>query len=342
VPAAEIQVRAGATEDRSPLSPAGQGRTAGDGQGGVRLAWWRRLCFSSFVLAGITAVILWVAVAGLLRQGRLETVLSAGRAQLAAPLLIALVVATGICERVWPAERRPVLARGHVQDVCFLALHAVVVIPLMTLLSIGAAALIGGHARWIELRSTEHWPGWLLIPLTIAAMDGANWLAHYADHRLDPLWRFHALHHSQEELSVLTSFRAHPLMHTSGFLLATIPVVALMPTRPIAPVLITIYVCIGTLQHANLRWTFGPAGRVLVSPAYHRLHHATETQGVNLGVVLTIWDVLARRARFPSRRGSVGRTGLGGRPVPVEQADPARPALLLLAEQLIEPFQTRG
>src|SRR5712692_3880091 len=106
------------------------------------------------------------------------------------------------------------------------------------------------------------------MPLTVAAMDGANWLAHYADHQLGFLWRFHALHHSQEQLSVLTSFRAHPLMHTTGFLLATVPVVALMPTRPMAPALITIYVCIGTFQHANLRWTFGPVGRVLVSPAY--------------------------------------------------------------------------
>jgi len=301
----------------------------------------RRLCLSSFVLAGITTLVLWVAVADLLSQGRLETVLSAGRAELAAPLLVALVVATGMCERIWPAERRPVLARGHVQDACFLALHAVVVIPLMTLLSVGAAALIGDHARWIELRSTGQWPGWLLVPLTLVAMDAANWLAHYADHRLDALWRFHALHHSQEELSVLTSFRAHPLMHTTGFLLATIPVVVLMPTRPIAPVLITTYVCIGTLQHANLRWTFGPLGRVIVSPAYHRLHHAPDTQGLNLGVVLTIWDVLARCARFPARGGPVGRTGLDGRPVPVEQADSARPALLLMAEQLTEPFRAQ-
>ena len=172
-------------------------------------------------------------------------------------------------------------------------------------------------------------------------MDGANWLAHYADHRLEPLWRFHALHHSQEELSVLTSFRAHPLMHTTGFLLATIPVVALMPARPIAPVLITIYVCIGTLQHANLRWTFGPVGRVIVSPAYHRRHHATDNQGVNLGVVLTIWDILVGRARFPARGDGVGRTGLDGRPVPVEQDAPARLAPLLVAEQLAEPFQAQ-
>jgi sterol desaturase/sphingolipid hydroxylase (fatty acid hydroxylase superfamily) len=283
----------------------------------------------------------WAAVAELLRQGRLESVLSAGRAELAAPLLVALVVATGICERIWPAERRPALARGHVQDACFLALHAIVVIPLMTLLSVGAAALVASHAPWIELRFTKHWPGWLLVSLTIVAMDGANWLAHYADHRLEALWRFHALHHSQEELSVLTSFRAHPLMHTTGFLLATIPVVALMPARPIAPVLITIYVCIGTLQHANLRWTFGPAGRVIVSPAYHRLHHAPDNQAVNLGVVLTIWDVLSGYARFPSRGDAPGRTGLDGRPVPVEQDGSAAPVLLLVAGQLAEPFQAQ-
>jgi sterol desaturase/sphingolipid hydroxylase (fatty acid hydroxylase superfamily) len=341
VSASQIQVRAGAAEDRVPLAAPPQDRVADAGQAGARPAWWRRLCLSSFVLAGVAALLVWVAVSGLLRQGRLETVLSAGWAQLAAPLLVVLVVATGICERIWPAERRPVLARGHVQDVCFLALHAIVVIPLMTLLSVGAAALIGSHAGWIELRSTEHWPGWLLVPLTIVAMDGANWLAHYADHRLDPLWRFHALHHSQEELSVLTSFRAHPLMHTTGFLLATVPVVALMPTRPIAPVLITVYVCIGTLQHANLRWSFGPLGRVIVSPAYHRLHHAPDTQHANLGVVLTIWDVLAGRARFPARSDGVGRTGLDGRPVPVEQDGSAGPALLLVAGQLIEPFQAR-
>jgi sterol desaturase/sphingolipid hydroxylase (fatty acid hydroxylase superfamily) len=162
-------------------------------------------------------------------------------------------------------------------------------------------------------------------------------LAAYPGHRLDFLWRFHALHHSQEELSVLTSFRAHPLMHTTGFLLATIPVVVLMPGRPIAPVLITVYVCIGTLQHANLRWTFGPLGRVIVSPAYHRLHHDREDQSINLGVVLTIWDVLAGRARFPSRAAAVGSTGLDGRPVPVEQGAVAGP--LLLAGQLAEPFQ---
>jgi sterol desaturase/sphingolipid hydroxylase (fatty acid hydroxylase superfamily) len=320
------------------------GGAGGAGGAGTRAAYlaesWRRLKLSSFVLAGVTILIVWVAVASLLKQGRLEFVLSAGRAELAAPLLVGLVVLIGISERIWPAERRPVLARGHVQDACYLVLHALIVIPLMTLLSVGAATLVGTYASWIEIRPLENWPIWVLVPVTIVAMDGANWLAHYADHRLGFLWRFHALHHSQEELSVLTSFRAHPLMHTTGFILATFPVVALMPTRAIAPVLITVYVCIGTLQHANLRWTFGPLGRVLVSPAYHRHHHSLAAECVNLGVVLTIWDVLAGFARFPARGEAPGPTGLEGRPVPIEQVESA-PALLVVAGQLIQPFQAQ-
>ena len=336
----QIQVRARAAEDPAGLTVSGQDGATASGPAEVRLA-PRRLLASSLALAGVTVVLVWTGVAELLRQGRLEIVLRAGWAELAAPVLVTLVVAAGVCERIWPAEPRPVLARGHVQDACYLALHAIVVIPLMTLLSVGSAALIGSYAGWIELHPAQHWPGWLLIPLAATAMDAANWLAHFADHRLGFLWRFHALHHSQEELSVLTSFRAHPLMHTTGFVLATVPVVALMPGRPIAPVLITIYVCIGTLQHANLRWTFGPAGRVIVSPAYHRLHHAREDQSLNLGVVLTIWDVLAGRARFPARGDAVGRTGLDGRPVPIEQGSAAAPGPLLLAGQLIEPFQAQ-
>src|SRR5262249_57591668 len=102
-------------------------------------------------IAGVPRVAVWAGVAELLGQGRLETVLEAGWAELAAPLLVALVVATAICERIWPAERRPLRARGHMQDACFVALHALVVIPLMTLLSVGAAPLIGGHAPPIHL-----------------------------------------------------------------------------------------------------------------------------------------------------------------------------------------------
>src|SRR5262249_49723657 len=141
VSVSQIQVQAGTAEEHPGLAGSGQDRPAARGRAGARLA-GGRLCPPSFPAGRGPGILLWAGVAELRRQGRLEIVLRAGWAELAAPVLMALVVAAGICERIWPAEPRPVLARGHVQDACYLALHAIVVIPLMTLLSVGSAALI--------------------------------------------------------------------------------------------------------------------------------------------------------------------------------------------------------
>ena len=301
-----------------------------------------RLYLPAFVLAGGTAWLLWIGAGTLERSGHLGATLLDGWAELVAPMVVALVALLLWCERRWPAEPRPVRARGHVHDAAFFVLHVAAVVPLMTLLGVAFAHLLGSHASWLEAPWTGSWPRWLLLGVTILLMDGANWLAHWADHRFAALWRMHALHHSQEEVNVLTSFRAHPLSHLAGFFLATIPVIVLMGDRGVAPLLITGYVCLGTLPHTNVPWSFGPVGKVVVSPAYHRLHHSAEqSDGYNLGVVLTVWDVLAGRARFPVVDAPAFRTGLADRPVPVEQerSDRSRPHLALLLAQLAEPFR---
>jgi sterol desaturase/sphingolipid hydroxylase (fatty acid hydroxylase superfamily) len=289
-------------------------------------------------VAVATGLVLYEAVATLWRGPGLTSALAAGWAQLVAPGFVALVLATVVCERLWPAEARPLLARGHVQDGCYLLLYALAIAPFMTLLSVGSAVILRGHASSLEGGWTAHWPVWAIVVTTLVAMDLCNWLAHWADHRIDGLWRLHALHHSQEELSVLTSFRAHPLMHTTGFVLATVPVLVLAGAHPLAPVVITAYVCLGTLPHANVRWSYGPLKWVLVSPAYHRLHHSVERQDRNLGVVLTVWDVVARRARFPRRGIEPCPTGLPSTTVPLEQLGARVRPVRTLARQLAEPF----
>jgi hypothetical protein len=73
--------------------------------------------------------------------------------------------------------------------------------------------------------------------------------------------------------------------------------VALLANAAVPSTAIVIYLVLATFPHANLRWTFGPLGRVFVSPAYHRIHHAAVGRNdLNLGTVLTLGDVLARRA----------------------------------------------
>lgn len=299
----------------------------------------RRLYLPSVVVAVLTFAVVGVAVDRLARTRSLGNVLAAGRAELLAPVIGVLVLGAVLCEQCWPAEAQPTLSRGRVQDLVWTAVHVVVVVPLMTLLGIGFAIVLGEHITWFDGSWTATWPTWVLVPAAVVVMDAANWLAHLADHKVAPLWRLHTVHHSQEELSVLTSFRAHPLMHTVGFFISTAAALAMLGDRSLAPALITCYVCLGTLPHANVGWTFGPLGRVIVSPAYHRRHHSAEGEhDVNLAVVLPIWDLLAGRARFPSRAAPVSHTGLAGRPVTVEQAGARRHPGRVLVRQLVEPF----
>ena len=151
--------------------------------------------------------------------------------------MLAVVLGVFVCERLWPAEPRPVLSSGHVQDACYFLFFVAGIVPLVTLLGVASAHILLGHAAWLEASWTSHWPCWLVVAVTLVAMDGGNWLTHLADHRIVPLWRVHAVHHSQEELNVFTTFRTHPLVHTVSFVAAAVPVVALMGARPLAPVM---------------------------------------------------------------------------------------------------------
>jgi len=297
------------------------------------------LYLPSVVLAGITGWFVWAAVVGLHRTGELRSTVTGSWAELAGPAVFGFVLAVMACERLWPAEGRKLLARGHLQDGCFFILFVTVMAPFVTLLGVTSASLLHRFTPWLSVSFTAGWPRWMVIGITLVAMDGCNWVAHLADHRVASLWRVHALHHSQEELSVLTTFRVHPLVHTVSFVTATVPVVALMDGRPIPAWLITLYLCLGALPHANVAWSFGPLGRFLVSPSYHRIHHSIEGPvDVNLGIVFVFWDVLARRAVFPEPGAVTCRTGLAGRPYAVEQASVrSRPAGVLV-RQMLEPF----
>jgi sterol desaturase/sphingolipid hydroxylase (fatty acid hydroxylase superfamily) len=153
------------------------------------------------------------------------------------------------------------------------------------------------------------------------------------------LWRFHELHHSQEDMSVLTVFRTHPLIHVS-YLIALLPGLVLLANGGVSTTFLVAYVGIVAFAHSNTRLSFGPLGRIFVSPNYHRIHHRlVGRQDVNLGFALTIWDQLFHTAVFPTRDTVGIDTGLPGRPLIVEQAGVRPRHLAVLAGQLLGPFR---
>ncbi len=298
-----------------------------------------RLYLPTIAIAGLAGWLSWRGWLALEQSGVARSI-SAGRYELAGPAVLAFVAVVVVIEQIWPAQQRPLLARGHVLDVGYLIFYATLVVPLIVLLGSGFAGLLARLQPWLVLPRMPGAPSWCFVALALLAIDACDWLAHFGNHRVGALWRLHAVHHSQEELSILTTYRAHPLVHVS-FLLSAIPILAVESNAVTPTAVLTVYACLGALPHANVRWTYGPLGRVLISPAYHRIHHsATGRLDINLGTVFPFWDVLARRAVFPDRSRSrvAGVTGLAGRPVPVEQAD-ARPRFArVMLNQLTEPF----
>jgi sterol desaturase/sphingolipid hydroxylase (fatty acid hydroxylase superfamily) len=299
----------------------------------------RGLYLPTFAVAVFAGWLAWAGWAEL-SEGGLVAAIHAAQLELAGPVVLCFVLAVFVIEQIRPAERHPLLARGHVLDMTYLLAYALVVVPLIALIGTGCSAELTRAAPWLVMPRSTVVPHWLFVAAAVVAIDAVAWLAHLGNHRINSLWRLHAVHHSQEELSILTTFRAHPLVHVS-FLISALPVLALSGNNATPTAVLTVYACLGALPHANVRWAYGKAGSVLISPAYHRIHHsATGRLDINLGTVLTIWDRMSGRAVFPARGRPAGKTGLAGRPVPVEQSGGWPRLARIFVTQWAEPFTT--
>ena len=210
---------------------------------------------------------------------------------------------------------------------------------MLTALSLSFVEVARRAIPWIILPRFGIVPRWLAIAVILVAMDGCNWFVHLANHRVRMLWRFHELHHSQEDMNVLTVFRTHPLIHVS-YLLALVPGVVLLANGELPTILLVLYGGVVAFAHSNTNLGFGPLGRVFVSPNYHRIHHRLRgPQDVNLGFALTIWDQLFHRAVFPTTDTIRIDTGIPGRPLMIETDASLSRHLVVFAAQLAGPFR---
>jgi sterol desaturase/sphingolipid hydroxylase (fatty acid hydroxylase superfamily) len=114
-------------------------------------------------------------------------------------------------------------------------------------------------------------------------------------------WELHAVHHSQQQMSLWSDDRNHlldDLLQASFFAVIAL-VIGVPPSQFV--VLVAITNLAQSVQHANIRLYFGWLGeRLLVSPTFHRRHHAIGyaheglKYGCNFGVLFPWWDMLFR------------------------------------------------
>jgi sterol desaturase/sphingolipid hydroxylase (fatty acid hydroxylase superfamily) len=313
------------------------------GQGGLltrlRLAMSTRVYIPACLVVVIATLLIGAGWANQWGGSDFAGSVSVLRVVVVGPASLAILGVILVVERVRPAQRRPFIARGHRHDMLYAALNAAVVVPLITALTLSFVDLTRTAIPWVVLPRMGIVPRGVAVAAIFVAMDGCNWFVHLANHRNRMLWRFHELHHSQEDMNALTVFRTHPLIHVS-YLLALLPGLVLLDNGAVSTTLLVLYGGIVAFAHSNTNLGFGPLGRVFVSPNYHRIHHRLDgAQDVNLGFALTIWDQLFRRAVFPTAETIRIDTGIPGRPLAVEQAGSRPHHLAVFATQLVGPFR---
>lgn len=137
----------------------------------------------------------------------------------------------------------------------------------------------------------------MTIIIGVLALDFSSWLVHYVMHKNRMLWRFHLVHHSDNNVDVTTGLRHHPgdsLLRGIFFLL-----LIFVSGAPVYAVMIyqTLVVLATAFTHANInlpKKLDRALSYVLISPNMHKVHHHWKQPFTdsNYGAVFSFWDRL--------------------------------------------------
>ena len=195
-------------------------------------------------------------------------------------LLIGACALLWSLEAVWPLQHYgPARLRR--------ALPNVALTLLVVLINLAVSFFVAGMAGKSELP----------ILLGIAALDLSAYVAHVLMHKSAFAWRFHRVHHSENEVDVTTAFRQHPGETLWRVAWQLPPIILLGIPLGVVVLYLTLSTLNAQLEHANLRvpervdrmlrWLF-------VTPNMHKVHHSRlqpETDS-NYSNIFSLWDRL--------------------------------------------------
>lgn len=108
------------------------------------------------------------------------------------------------------------------------------------------------------------------------------------------MWKYHAVHHSSEELEWISAARFHPINLFLGSVLADVVMLIAGISPNVFVVLGPLTIAHSAFVHANLDWTLGPFKYVIAGPVFHRWHHTAPDRGgeKNFAATFPILDVI--------------------------------------------------
>jgi sterol desaturase/sphingolipid hydroxylase (fatty acid hydroxylase superfamily) len=126
--------------------------------------------------------------------------------------------------------------------------------------------------------------------------------AHRMFHSIPWLWKFHAIHHSIEELDWLAAARVHPVDQVITKGMSVLPLFAMGYSGVAIGIFSAIYFWHSLFVHANVRLNFGPLRWLIASPEFHHWHHTNQPEAYNKNYAgqLSILDKLLGTMYMPA------------------------------------------
>ncbi|MCR8923602.1 sterol desaturase family protein [Dasania sp. GY-MA-18] len=148
-----------------------------------------------------------------------------------------------------------------------------------------------GLLNWLPLDDIS------LFIIGFLALDFWAYIKHRLFHAVPMLWRLHRVHHSDLDIDVFTSFRAHPaaMLVDNGLSIAFYYLLGTSPELILT--YIAVVSCYDLFTHANIKI---PApiesllSRLLITPDKHRVHHSIDYKegNSNYSTIFVCWDKL--------------------------------------------------
>lgn len=118
------------------------------------------------------------------------------------------------------------------------------------------------------------WPLWVKLVAALALGDLCAYWGHRLQHSVGFLWRFHAIHHSNEEVDWLAAHREHPLDGLYTQTVINLPTLLLGLNLEIALGVVAFRSLWAIFIHSNVKLPLGPLRYLFGAPELHRWHHA--------------------------------------------------------------------
>ncbi|HSB96728.1 MAG TPA: sterol desaturase family protein, partial [Spongiibacteraceae bacterium] len=188
---------------------------------------------------------------------------------------ILLFILFPVLEKIFPMRPQKTFRKGFATDLAYYFLTSLsrhlVIIPLSLIALASSHLRFGGLHQWMaELPLSVRFGAALVV-----GEIGFYW-GHRCMHRVSYLWRFHAVHHSAEEMDWLINTRAHPVDILCTRLCGYAPLYLLGLAQPsgnqvdMIPALVALVGSMwGYFIHSNVKWRLGILESLVATPAFH-------------------------------------------------------------------------